>query len=83
MNGKETIQIARIDERCIAMHEDLKDMKKIMKEKSGCLIANEMAITKLDTAFVEHIKTHRRDLALVTIFIAVIAIVLQFIPLGG
>ena len=83
MNGKESVQIARIDERCVRMHDDIKELKKCFENSQHCVNINELAISKLDTTLTNHLKAHKRDLAIVTIFVAVIAIILQFIPIGG
>ena len=59
MNGRESEQLARQDERLKSIHSDLQEIKDKLNSMSGCINTAEMAINSLDLRFTQHLREHK------------------------
>ena len=58
MNSNDKKLIIRLDERVKSIQQDIGELKGMIGKVSNCINTNELSITKLDTKFSDHIKSH-------------------------
>ncbi len=79
MNGKDRIEIARVDERVKAIHSDIIEIKNSVKGIHGCIKNNELEIVSIRTQIKNHLENHKRDLVIFGVFITTISVIINYL----